>query len=195
VAAARRIGFPVALKVQSPDLMHKSDVGGLALGLTSEEDVRGAYQSLWSDVAARMPGAVIDGVLVQEMVSGGVEILVGMKRDPVFGPVVVVSPGGVFVELFEGASQMRLTPLRASEAEDMVRRSGAIEKLLGGFRGREPADRTALVNFIADFARFVEGLSDDIVAVDLNPVMVMPQGRGVRIVDAAIERAAPREAI
>ena len=191
VAAARRIGFPVALKVQSPDLMHKSDVGGLALGLTSDDDVRHAFQRLCRTSATRMPGAAIDGVLVQEMVSGGIEILVGMKRDPIFGPVVVVSPGGVFVELFEDAAQMRLAPLRAGEAEDMVRRSGAIEKLLAGFRGRPPADRTALVNFIVDFARFVEGLSDDIVAVDLNPVMVLPQGRGVTIVDAAIERAAP----
>jgi acyl-CoA synthetase (NDP forming) len=187
--AARRIGFPVALKVQSPDLMHKSDVGGLVLGLTSEEDVRRTFENLLSDVAARMPGAIVDGVLVQEMVSGGVEILVGMKRDPVFGPVVLVSPGGIFVELFEGSSQMRLPPLRAHEAEDMVRRSSVIEKLLGGFRGRPSADRTALVNFIVDFARFAEGLSDDIVAVDLNPVMVLPEGRGVTIVDAAVERA------
>jgi acyl-CoA synthetase (NDP forming) len=194
VAAARRIGFPVALKLQSPDLMHKSDVGGLALGLAHEEDVRQAFQSLISDVAARSPNASIDGVLVQEMVSGAIEILVGMKRDPVFGPVVLVSPGGVFVELFEGAAQMRLPPLRSHEVEDMLRRSGAIEKLLGGFRGRPPADRMALVNFIAEFSRFVEGLSDDIVAIDLNPVMVLPQGRGVKIVDAAIECAAPPNA-
>jgi succinyl-CoA synthetase beta subunit len=190
VAAARRIGFPVALKVQSPDLMHKSDFGGLALGLADEEDVRRAYQSLLSDVITGMPRALIDGVLVQEMVSGGVEVLVGMKRDPIFGPVVLVSPGGIFVELFEGAAQMRLPPLRVDEAEDMVRRSSVIEKMLCGFRGRPPADRIALVKFIADFARFVEGLSDEVIAVDLNPVMVLPQGRGVTIVDAAIERAA-----
>ena len=76
----------------------------------------------------------------------------------------------------------------------MLRRSGAIEKLLGGFRGHPPADRMALVNFIADFSRFVEGLSDDIVAIDLNPIMVLPKGRGVKIVDAAIEHAAPPKA-
>lgn len=192
VAAAHRIGFPVALKVQSPDLMHKSDVGGLALGIASDEAVRRAFQSLWSEITATKRSAAIDGVLVQEMVNGGVEILVGMKRDRTFGPVVVVSPGGVFVELFEAASQMQLPPLRVADADDMVRRSGAIEKLLGGFRGRPAADRKALVKFISDFARFVDGLSDDIVAVDLNPVMVLPDGRGVTIVDAAIERAAPR---
>jgi acyl-CoA synthetase (NDP forming) len=189
VSAARSIGFPVALKVQSPDLMHKTDAGGLALGLTSDDDVRRAFQRLLSDVTAQIPGAAIDGVLVQEMVNGGAEILVGMKRDPVFGPVIVVSPGGVMVELFEGAAQVRLPPLRSDEAEDMVRRSGAIEKLLDGFRGRPPADRAALVKFIVDFARFVEGLGNDVTAVDLNPVMILPQGRGVTIVDAAIERA------
>lgn len=189
VAAASRIGFPVALKVQSPDLMHKSDIGGLTLGLTSEGEVRRAFQNLISEIGARAPGAAIDGVLVQEMVSGGVELLVGMKRDPAFGPVVVLSHGGIFVELFEGAAQMRLTPLGVDDAEEMVRGSDAIEKLLAGFRGRPPADRSALVKFIADFGRFVEGLSDDIVAVDLNPVMVLPQGRGVTIVDAAVERA------
>src|SRR6185295_1616449 len=153
------------------------------------DDVRRAFHNLLADVGARKPGAAIDGILVQEMVSGGIEVLVGMKRDPTFGPVIVVSPGGVFVELFEGASQVRLAPLGIEEADAMVRKSSAIEKLLAGFRGRPPADRMALVNFIADFARFVEGLGDDILAVDLNPVMVLPQGRGVTIVDAAIERA------
>jgi acetyltransferase len=191
VAAAGRIGYPVAMKVQSPEFMHKSDVGGLSLGLKGEQDVRRAFQDILSDIVARTPSALIDGVLVQEMVSDGVEVLIGMKRDPVFGPVVLVSPGGIFVELFESGSQLRLPPLRVDEAEDMVRRSAVIEKLLGGFRGRPPADRMALVNFIADFARFVEGLSADIIAVDLNPVMVLPRGRGVTIVDAAFERAAP----
>jgi succinyl-CoA synthetase beta subunit len=190
VAAAHRIGFPVALKVQSPNLMHKSDVGGLALGLTSDDEVRRTFARLLAEVAALKPAAAIDGVLVQEMVSG-VEVLVGMKRDPTFGPVVLVSPGGFFVELFEGASAVRLPPFADDEAENLVRGSSVVEKLLGGFRGRPPADRPALVRFIADFARFVEGLSDEIVAVDLNPVMVLPVGRGVTIVDAAIERAAP----
>src|SRR5262249_6352611 len=147
---------------QSPDLMHKSDVGGLALGLTSDDDVRRTFARLLADVAALNPAPAIDGVLVQEMVGGGgVELLVGMKRDPTFGPVVVVSPGGFFVELFEGASATRLPPFAADEADTLVRGSGVVEKLLAGFRGRPPADRAALVRFIADFARFVEDLSDE----------------------------------
>lgn len=192
LAAARWVGFPVALKVQSPDLMHKSDIGGLALHLASDDDVRQAFRKIISD-ATRIPGVSIDGVLVQEMVSDGIEVLVGMKRDPIFGPVVVVSPGGVLVELFEGAAQMHLPPLNVEDAEDMTRRSGALDKLLSGFRGRAPADRKALVDFMVKFSRFVGGLDADIVAVDLNPVMVLPQGRGLTIVDAAMERAAPGE--
>ncbi len=172
--------------------MHKSDAGALVLGLAADEDVRRAFKQVLAAVASRAPGAAVDGVLVQEMVSEGVEILVGMKRDPIFGPAIVVSPGGVFVELFEGASQVRLAPLGIEEADAMVKRSEAIEKLLAGFRGHPPADRSALVRFIVDFSRFVEGLDDCVVAVDLNPVMVLPEGRGVTIVDAAIERAEPQ---
>ena len=190
VAAANRVGFPVVLKLQSPDVMHKSDVGGLALGLASEQDVRRAFENVLADVAARNPSAAIDGVLVQEMVGsdGGVEILVGMKRDPIFGPVVVVGPGGIFVELFEAGVQLRLPPLGLDDADDMLRSSETIEKLLRGFRGRPPADRKALLRLVVDFARFVEGLKDDIVAVDLNPVMVLAEGQGAVIVDAAFER-------
>jgi acyl-CoA synthetase (NDP forming) len=191
VSAARRIGFPVALKVQSPDLTHKSDVGALALGLTGEDNVRRTYQRLVADVCSRRPDARIDGALVQEMVSDGVEVLLGMKRDPCFGPAVVVSPGGVLVELFDDAAQLGFPPLCADLAEDMLRRSRALATLLGGFRGRPAADRAALVQLITDFAHFVEELSDDVVAVDLNPVIVRPRGRGVTIIDAAIERTSP----
>jgi len=109
----------------------------------------------------------------------------------VLGPAIVVSPGGVWVELFEAASQVRLAPLSFEEADAMVKRSGALEKLLAGFRGRPPADRPALVNFIVDFSRLVEGLDDNVLAIDLNPVMVLPQSHGVTIIDAAIERARP----
>jgi acetyltransferase len=189
VAAARRIGFPVALKVQSGDLMHKTDIGGLRLGVADEASVRQAFADLMSGVGARRPQASLDGVLVQEMVRGGVEVLVGMKRDPIFGPVVLVSPGGVFAELMGAAAQTRLPPLSAEDADDMLRRSEALTKLLAGFRGAPAADQAALVDFIVAFGNFVEGLDDDIAAVDLNPVIVLPRGQGLRIVDAAFERA------
>lgn len=191
VAIARRIGFPVALKVQSPELMHKSDAGGLLLGLANEAAVRDAYARLMATVGALRPPPSIDGVLVQEMIADGVEFLLGMHRDPILGPVVVLSAGGVFVELFENAAEMRLPPFGRADAEAMVRRSKVAERLLAGFRGAPKADRAGLIELVGDFGRFVERLGDDVAAVDLNPVMVLPEGRGVKIVDAAIEFAKP----
>ena len=157
--------------------MHKSDAGALVLGLAADEDVRRAFKQVLAAVASRAPDAAVDGVLVQEMVSEGVEILVGMKRDPVFGPAIVVSPGGVFVELFEGASQVRLAPLSIEEAEAMVKRSRRDREAAGRI-SRASAGRPIrhLSSFIVDFSRFVEGLDDCVVAVDLNPVMVLPRG-------------------
>jgi acetyltransferase len=190
VAAARRIGFPVALKVQSPDLVHKSDAGAVVLSLATEAEVRGAFHRLLANVAARDPSVAIEGVLVQEMITEGVEILVGMKRDYTFGPVIVVGAGGLFAELLREDAQLRLTPLATEEADAMLRASGTLETLIAGFRGRPPADRPALVKLLVDFARFCEGHADEVQAIDLNPVMVLPNGRGVCIVDAAIERSA-----
>jgi acetyltransferase len=184
VAAAKRLGFPVALKIQSPDLMHKTDAGGLMLNIKDETAVREAYAKL----TASASGNIFDGILVQEMVDG-VEFLLGMHCDPILGPVVIVSPGGVFVELFGNAAERRLPPFDATEAESMIARSPVAEKLLAGFRGKPKADRKALIELIADFAAFVERCGDDISAIDLNPVMVLADGKGVKIVDAAIEFA------
>jgi acyl-CoA synthetase (NDP forming) len=189
VAAARRIGGPVALKLQSPDLMHKTEAGGVLLGLTDESAIRAGYQSL----TARHAGlAACDGVLVQEMIADGVEIMLGMVRDPALGPLIVLSPGGVFVALFERAAAVRLPPFDHAEAERMVEECAAVTRLLQGFRGRPPADRAALVALIVDFAAFTERLDPSVAAIDLNPVMVLPAGRGTVIVDAAIEFAAIR---
>lgn len=187
-AAAARIGYPVALKVQSPALMHKTEAGGVELRLGDAAAVRAAFSRLTA--RARAHGvASLDGVLVQEMVSGGVEFLIGMKRDPTFGPVVVVSAGGVLVDLLGDAARLRLAPFDRRDAEAMLAGSPAAEKLLAGFRGQPPADRDALIDMIAAFAGLVTRLPADIVAVDLNPVIVLQRGRGAVIVDASIEFA------
>lgn len=185
-AAASRLGYPVALKVQSPDLMHKTDAGGLILGLSDEAALRSAYGKLTAAAAAQGIKR-IDGILVQEMVTDGVEFLVGMKRDLVFGPVVVVSAGGIFVDLLGDAAQLRLPPFGRDEAESMLAASPVAEKMLKGFRGRPAADRSALVALIHDFAAFVTRLDSSVEAIDLNPVIVLPAGEGVRIVDASFE--------
>jgi acetyltransferase len=186
--AASGIGYPVALKIQSPDLMHKSDAGGVVLGLGDEGAVREAFDRVTA--AARASGiAALDGILVQEMVRDGVEVLIGMKRDRVFGPVVVVGAGGVLVDLLADTARLLLLSVDHAEAKAAIAASPALEKLLAGFRGRQVADRDALVKLIVDFAAFVTRLPDTVVAVDLNPVMVLPAGRGAIIVDASIELA------
>ena len=181
VSAAADIGFPVALKVQSPDLMHKTDAGALALGIGDEKEIRAAFERLIANAGRSR----IDGILVQEMVEGGVEFLLGMHRDAVLGPVVVLSPGGIFVELFEQSAALRLPPFGAEVAESMIDEFAAARRLLDGFRGRPPADRAALVRLICDFSAFAAGVGEHVASIDLNPVSVLP--RGVKIVDAAIE--------
>ena len=155
VAAAQRIGFPVALKLQSPDLVHKTDAGALALSLTDEAAVRRAYDKLLADLRRDKPALRIDGLLVQEMVEDGVEFLLGMTRDPVFGSVLVFGLGGVFVELLGPSVQVRLPPFGDEEAETLLDHP-AIERLLAGFRGQPATDRPALVALIRGFAAFIE---------------------------------------
>ena len=184
VAAAHRIGFPVALKLQSPDLMHKTEAGALILRIPDEAAVRSAYDTLLAD-RQTLP---IDGILVQEMVEGGVELLLGMKRDPVFGPVLVFSLGGIFVELLGDAAQVRLPPIGKDEAEALLDQP-AIAKLLAGFRGQPPADRAAVADLIQAFAALIERIDDQVAAIDINPAIALPDG--VKIVDAAIEFLRP----
>jgi hypothetical protein len=167
--------------------MHKSDIGGLALGLTDAAAVKAAHDRLMGIAAKVTPAPAIDGILVQEMITGGGEFILGMSRDPVFGPTVVFGPGGVFVDLFDGAVTRAVAPFGFDAAAAMIDDLPAARRLLDGFRGAAPGDRAALERLIADFAGFVAGLGPDVVAIDLNPVIVLPAGRGVRIVDAAIE--------
>lgn len=184
VEAARDIGFPVALKVQAPEMVHKTEAGAIALHLGSAEAVRAAYDRLSAQTRRR--GDTVDGILVQEMIIGGCELFLGMHRDPALGPAVVLGPGGTHVDLFAGAMTLRLPPFDRAEAEAMIAGAPAVEKLLRGFRGAPAADREALLRLIEDFARFVDGAGDKVATIDLNPVVVLPAGRGAKIVDATI---------
>ena len=121
------------------------------------------------------------------MVADSIEVLVGMNRDPTFGPVVVVSPGGVLAELAGDAARLALAPFDEQGADELLASAPIVERLLAGFRGRPKADRPALVRMLAQFSQFVAALDPAVVAVDLNPVGVLPEGRGVQIMDASIE--------
>ncbi|MEM2007168.1 MAG: acetate--CoA ligase family protein [Sulfolobales archaeon] len=183
VALASDIGFPVVLKVVSPDISHKSDVGGVILGVKNLEEVRKAYSTIMSNVSTRSPGSRVNGVLVQSMAQQDLEVIVGGIRDKVFGPVVMFGLGGVFVEVLKDVS-FRVAPLTEADVDDMIREIKGY-KVLEGFRGSPPRDIESLKKIIMGLATMISELSE-IEAVDLNPVILYPRGRGALIVDARI---------
>jgi acetyl coenzyme A synthetase (ADP forming)-like protein len=183
-AAARAIGFPVALKVLSPSISHKSDAGGIALGLDDDDAVRGAFEKVTSNARAHDPAAVVEGVLVQQMARPGREVIVGAVTDPTFGKVVMVGLGGIFVETLKDVS-FALAPVSKQRARDMLAElKGA--PLLEGARGEPPVDLDALCDVIVAVSKLVSE-NPDIAEIDLNPVIARPDG--CTAVDARIALA------
>lgn len=185
LAAAERLGYPLVAKVASADIAHKTEVGGVLVGLADASAVGAAWDRIHDSVRARAPGARVQGVLIERMASaGGVEVLVGVSRDPVFGPVLTFGLGGIHVELFQDVAR-RLLPLTRAEAERMVREPRSFA-LLDGARGRPKADVPALVDLLLAVSDFVAAQGDRIDEIDLNPVWVGPAGQGVMALDAVI---------
>jgi len=183
VKAAASLGYPVVMKVSSPDLLHKSDLGLVKVGVGSAKDVRAAYEELLAK-ARRAGGkqARIDGVLVCEMVTGGVETVVGVSQDDLFGPVVMVGLGGVFVEVLQDVT-FRVPPFGRDEAERMLRELKGFA-LLQGARGQKPADLDALVDVIMKVQRLALDLAGDVAELDINPLVV--KARGAVALDALV---------
>ncbi|MDR5708635.1 MAG: acetate--CoA ligase family protein [Armatimonadota bacterium] len=173
VAAADRVGYPVVLKVVSPHILHKSEVDGVVVGLRSGEEVREAYPQLLEAVSRRAPQASVDGVLVQRMEKGGVELVVGGVVDPQFGPVVMVGGGGILVELLRDVS-FRLAPIDLEEALRQLSETRAY-RLLQGLRGRPPADIRAVGEVLVQVGRLLVA-EPAIRELDLNPVVAGPGG-------------------
>jgi acyl-CoA synthetase (NDP forming) len=184
VAAATRIGGPVALKVQSPDIAHKTEAGALALDLASADSVRTGYVRVLANARAWAPQARILGVLVQPMALPGCEVMLGIKRDATFGPMLMVGLGGIHVEVLKDV-QLIPVPLDERDARDALSRLEAAP-LLGAFRGRRPADTDALVEVMMRLAELASDHADVIADIDLNPVLVHEQGMGVSVVDALV---------
>ena len=184
-AAADKMGYPVVLKIESVQITHKSDVGGVALKLTSAAEVRDAFSRIMKQVAAKVPHAKLDGVVVQRMAAEGVEMILGIKRDPLFGPVVLCGLGGVLVEVLQDVA-IGIPPLSRQQAKDMIQRlRGAA--ILGGVRGKPPADIDALCDAIVGLANLAVSLGDQLNGVDINPLIVLAKGQGVVAVDALVE--------
>ena len=178
---SKEIGFPVVLKIASPDVIHKSDAGGVKTNLANVTQVGKAYNEIMSSVKAKFPGAVIQGVTVQKMARPGTEVIIGMSKDSQFGPVLMFGLGGILVELLQDVS-FRIVPLVRRDAAEMIHEIKGY-KLLEGFRGQEPADVKALEDLLLKVSEFVEK-NPQIKELDLNPVFAYKDG--VLAVDARI---------
>jgi acyl-CoA synthetase (NDP forming) len=180
-AAAREVGLPAVVKVVSPDIVHKTDVGGVRLGLKTPEEVSQAFHEVTAAARQHMPQARILGVSVQRQAAPGVEVIVGMSKDPQFGPVIMFGLGGILVELFRDVS-FRIVPLEPRDARQMIREIKGLP-LLMGYRGQPPADLDALERLILRVSELVEAYPE-IAELDLNPVFARPDG--AEAVDARI---------
>lgn len=179
--AAKKAGFPVVIKIVSQDITHKSDVGGVRVGLESTKEVISAFEEMLDAVREVQPDARIEGVAVQHMALAGIEVIIGMSKDPQFGPVLMFGLGGVLVEVLKDVA-FRIVPLEPRDARQMVREIKGYP-VLEGARGRDAADIAALESLILNLSEFVEA-NPQIEELDLNPVFVYPDG--VIAVDARI---------
>ncbi|WP_218573003.1 acetate--CoA ligase family protein [Pseudomonas sp. gcc21] len=184
VSAADVLGYPVVLKVVSPDILHKTEAGGVMLGLSDSAQVFDGYQKILARVHERVPDARIDGILVSRMVDGGTETLIGVQRDPVFGPVVAFGLGGIFVETLKDVA-LRAAPFGLTEAHAMIRQIKGYA-LLTGARDRPPADLDALAQALVVVSELAWHNRDTLEGLDINPFIVMPKGEGTVAVDALI---------
>ncbi len=173
VLISKKLGFPAALKVVSPEITHKSDAGGVELGLKTSKQVGAAYDKIVSAVQQKHPGAKIEGVSVQKMARPGTEIIIGMTKDAQFGPVLMFGLGGILVELLKDIS-FRIVPLEREDAREMIREIRGY-KLLEGYRGREPVDIATLEETLLKVSRFVDN-NPDIKEIDLNPIFAYKDG-------------------
>jgi acetyl-CoA synthetase (ADP-forming) len=181
VEHATSIGFPVVLKIVSPDIIHKSDVGGVIIGVKNVKEVRSAYKQIMNNVRKHNPRAKIVGILVQEMAPAGIEVIVGSIKDPQFGPAIMFGLGGVFVEVLKDVT-FRVAPVTEDEAAEMISEVKAYP-LLKGYRNTPPADLKAITKILLNTSKLVMD-HVEIKELDLNPIMVYE--KGAKTVDARI---------
>lgn len=184
VAASRAIDGPVVLKIQSRDILHKTDAGGVALNLTTPEAVGEAFERISTAATRTNPAAAIDGVLVEPMAPPGREMIVGITRDAVFGPMLLVGLGGIYAEVMDDVALAPLTDSRAAAKDQIARLKTA--SVLEGVRGEAPGDIDALADLMVALSKFVASDGAGVEEIDLNPVLVHERGKGVSVVDALI---------
>ena len=183
VNAAKEIGYPVVMKIASPQIIHKSDAGGVKVGLSNDKELQSASNEIIKNAKEYDKNAVIKGVLIVEMVNGGKELIIGSKLEPGFGPVIMLGMGGIYVEILKDVT-FRLAPVTELEANDMIS-SIKTQKLLMGVRGEKPSDLKNLSECIQRLSQLVTDFNE-IKELDMNPVLVMEEGEGCKILDVRI---------
>ena len=173
VSISNELGFPVVMKIVSPDIVHKNDAGGVRLGLETPEQVAKAYEEIPSQVGQKYPQARVQGVTVQRMVPPGVEVIIGMSRDAQFGPVLMFGLGGIWVEILKDTS-LRVIPVTRKDAGEMIREIKGYP-LLTGYRGREPVDVSKLEDYLLIVSEFAEQ-NPAVKELDINPVIAYRDG-------------------
>ena len=173
ISLSNEIGFPVVLKIVSPDVLHKTDAGGVKLGLGDEEAVGKAFDEITSSIKKNEPNANIHGVSVQNMARPGVEVIIGMSKDPQFGPVLMFGLGGIMVEVLKDVA-FRIVPLTKRDAREMIKEIKGYP-ILEGYRGQEPADVAVLEEYLLKVSDFVDG-RPEIKELDINPIFAYSDG-------------------
>lgn len=183
MAAGRKLGYPLVLKVVSAEILHKTDKGGVQLNIQDEGTLMSAYHQMASRIRLQEPHARIDGFLLQPMQPGGVELILGGRQDPQFGPVILLGLGGIFVEIFNQAV-VRVAPLCAADADEMIAELPG-SGLLHGARGQPPADIQALQLAVLSLSQLMTDFPE-IKEIDLNPIRVLAAGEGLVALDARL---------
>ena len=183
IKIAKQIGYPVVMKIASPQIIHKSDAGGVKVNLTNDTEIKEAFKTIVANAKKYNKNAEIKGVLIVEMVKGGKELIIGSKLEPGFGPVIMLGMGGIYVEVLKDVT-FKLAPVTDKEADDMIA-SIKTQKLLQGVRGEKPSDTAKLSECIQRLSQLVTDFKE-IKELDMNPVLVMEKGKGCKILDVRI---------
>jgi 4-hydroxybutyryl-CoA synthetase (ADP-forming) len=183
INAANNIGYPLVMKISSKDVIHKSDSGGVKVGLKNENEVKDAFNLILSNIKKRHPNADVNGILVQEMITNSREIILGAKQDKLFGPLLLFGLGGIYVEVLKDVV-FRLAPISESDARNMVESIKTIG-LLKGARGEKPSDIASVIDCLLRLSQLVNDFPE-IEEFDINPLLVLEEGKGSRVVDVRI---------
>ena len=184
VALAKKVGFPIVMKIVSPDILHKSDAGGVKVNIKDDEGVRAAFKTILTNAKAYKADANVHGIAIQEMAPMGTEVIMGSVNDPTFGPTMMFGLGGIFVEVLKDVT-FRVAPIAEDQAFEMPGEIKAAP-ILTGVRGEAPRDRKALADTIVKYSTMILDLQDEVSETDANPVLVYEDGKGLKVVDARI---------